>query len=139
MTLKNKTLSPSDLKGLPFNDQVDLESQYFSACMYKTKQVGDFENYKPLFIPEVYENRNSYAEVSVFFLDEIYKCCVASIGLYFELSDFGVGDPDFVSISDGNDELVLQCEWRELSKEWRLFIDSLDCDILLYDYIVDNA
>ena len=137
--VKTKKITPSDLKGLPFQDEVDLQSDYFTACMYKTKKVGFSEEYKDFFIPEVYENRNSYGQVCIFFLEESYSCCVASIGLYYELGDLGIGNPDFVSVSDGNDKLVFQCEWSKLTKEWRLFIDSLDGDILLYDYVVENA
>ena len=133
-------LNPSDFQGLSFHDESDLMGDYFTACMYKTKKVDFSEQYKDFFIPEVYANRYGFGQVSFLFDANDGDYCRGSIGLYYELDDFAVIDePEFVAITDENDGLVWQGKWSELSKEWKLFIDSLDGDIVLEEYILEKA
>ena len=108
--------------------------------MYKTQKVDDWDKYDELFMPEVYANREAYAEVSFFFEAQDGKSTQASIALYLELSDTEVViDPDFVSITDENDYLVWQGKFLDLPKEWRLFVDTLDADIALEEELLERV
>ena len=129
-----------NIKEVSFNSQVDLQSNYFAACMYKTQKVDDWDKYDELFMPEVYANREAYAEVSFFFDAQDGKSTQASIALYLELSDTEVViDPDFVSITDENDYLVWQGKFLDLPKEWRLFVDTLDADLALEEELLERV
>ena len=129
-----------NIKEVSFNSQVDLQGNYFAACMYKTQKVDDWDKYDELFMPEVYANREAYAEVSFFFEAQDGKSTQASIALYLELSDTEVViDPDFVSITDENDHLVWQGKFLDLPKEWRLFVDTLDADIALEEELLERV